>query len=464
LQRDGKKEKLLGTEVLARPTLDKELPNYSFNVMRQIFDENVLDGKVDHQIIRSALRPCSEVKSMCVTWLEKHFEATGDISPHSEFVKVDVNFKKTLFEEYKAHCLGNKQKHVGYNSFCELWCVLFPYCVSRPWCNVPGKCDTCYEIQKGRSDPRYRDLYTQTMFNKLHAIHRGGMFNIERAKYKERALEAISQTKGKETTMSLIIDGMDQSHCHVPYLGNANSFSDPLVQHITAIKEHGWGVRIFRTLGTVDKGADLTIYCILRQIEDWKKRHNDRYPEKIYVQVDGGSENANIYMLSMLELLVSKRISREIIFSRLPVGHTHEDIDGVFGVIWNSLRDIPVLTLDAYEEACIKAFKNDGLNVKVETPMIIPDYQRYFDRVLDKHLSKLHKEIQTQHKWRFEAVTPTTMFPMGCKTTFKAYSSDIVVEIRKIPPAQAVTPIGKITGESILQIKSRHNLNNNNNL
>jgi hypothetical protein len=116
-------------------------------------------------------------------------------------------------------------------------------------------------------------------------------------------------------------------------------------------------VRIFRTLGTVDKGADLTIYCILRQIEDWKKRHNDRYPEKIYAQVDGGSENANIYMLSMLELLVSKRISREIIFSRLPVGHTHEDIDGVFGVIWNSLRDIPVLTLDAYEEACIKAFR-----------------------------------------------------------------------------------------------------------
>jgi len=37
-------------------------------------------------------------------------------------------------------------------------------------------------------------------------------------------------------------------------------------------------------------------------------------------------------------------------------------------------------------------------------------------------------------------------FPLGVKTTFKAYSSDVVYEVRKICPRLAVTPIGKATG------------------
>jgi hypothetical protein len=54
---------------------------------------------------------------------------------------------------------------------------------------------------------------------------------------------------------------------------------------------------------------------------------------KIYLQVDGGSENANQYILHHLEHLVSKRVAREIWYTRLPTGHTHDDIDGCFGVI-----------------------------------------------------------------------------------------------------------------------------------
>jgi hypothetical protein len=52
------------------------------------------------------------------------------------------------------------------------------------------------------------------------------------------------------------------------------------------------------------------------------------FPEKIYWQVDGGSENANKYCIAICELLVANTSIREILFTRLPVGHTHEDIDG----------------------------------------------------------------------------------------------------------------------------------------
>ena len=109
-------------------------------------------------------------------------------------------------------------------------------------------------------------------------------------------------------------------------MGVNGTFGDPITQHITGVKEHGHGVTIYRTLETVSKGANLTIFCILSQLEAWKQRNGNRFPETLYIQLDGGSENANKYVLAMLELLVSKKIVKTIYFTRLPTGHTHEDI------------------------------------------------------------------------------------------------------------------------------------------
>jgi hypothetical protein len=51
------------------------------------------------------------------------------------------------------------------------------------------------------------------------------------------------------------------------------------------------------------------------------------FPEVIYFQVDGGPENANVCVLAFCELLVALRMAGKVILTRLPVGHTHEDID-----------------------------------------------------------------------------------------------------------------------------------------
>ena len=51
--------------------------------------------------------------------------------------------------------------------------------------------------------------------------------------------------------MSIIMDGMDQNHCQVPYLGSQSKFGSPLDQGITGIKEHGVGFYTYRTVGNV---------------------------------------------------------------------------------------------------------------------------------------------------------------------------------------------------------------------
>jgi len=59
----------------------------------------------------------------------------------------------------------------------------------------------------------------------------------------------------------------------------------------------------------------------------------------------------------------------------------------------------------------------------------------------------MHKEVQTQHQWRFFAVpVDVNLFPNGCKTTFRAWGPDQVVEFVTKPKGQCLSKIGRYTG------------------
>jgi hypothetical protein len=196
----------------------------------------------------------------------------------------------------------------------------------------------------------------------------------ERGEYK-KIVHYAGRLENKGKVMSSIIDKMDQKHSNVPYLGTQSSFSHPIEQGVTGILEHGaFGeknqVTLYRTFGTVKKGADLTIYCISCQIEAFRRRHK-KFPEELYIQLDGGSENANAHVLAYLELLVSKRVARLIYFTRLPTGHTHEDIDAVFAHVWVYFRIKPVHTLEEYKDGIEKAFRDSKLSVEVKDVMVV---------------------------------------------------------------------------------------------
>ena len=75
----------------------------------------------------------------------------------------------------------------------------------------------------------------------------------------------------------------------------------------------------------------------------------NRYPEIIYIQVDGGSENANQCNLINCEMLVINGLSKKVIFSRLPTGHGHGDDDAMFGVIKKAIKGVPMLTWDSFK-------------------------------------------------------------------------------------------------------------------
>ena len=183
----------------------------------------------------------------------------------------------------------------------------------------------------------------------------------------------------------------------------------------------------------------------MAELRKFKGRHGN-FPEEVYIQIDGGSENANSAMLGMMEVLVAKRFARVITLTRLPVGHTHEDIDGCFAHIWNWMKTRPVLTLDEYKVGIEEAFRSTALNPTVTDVYVIPGYTKFVEDCVDPSLGQYAKMGVTQHQWRFEAVGESLEFPLGCKVLYRAYSSDRVIEMVSKPKSECFTPVGQVTG------------------
>lgn len=182
-------------------------------------------------------------------------------------------------------------------------------------------------------------------------------------------------------------------------------------------------------------------------IEQWRADHGGKFPEEIYVQVDGGSENANRYVLAFFEFLVAKRMAKRVYYTRLPVGHTHEDIDACFALIWNWFKKVSISSVQQYKEEVEAALKDSKVPTKVVDIFVIPEYKAFFLPHIDTEIGYLHRLEDTQLQWRFEAVEVHRVhFPLGVKTTYRAYASDQVVKIRKLPKLQCSSRDGCLTG------------------
>lgn len=415
-------------------------------------------------MVKAALTPFSDSYESAVSWFTTHFEDCADNEPNRVEHQLDVIDKTELYQIYVVDTNLDRldSEVLSYSEWLRVWGTVFPFVKVRAYKQVTGKCWVCFHINDGRR--RCKDQASKKALKQLHQLHRGGLFMLERNTYKARAKFA---TANSDRIMSLIIDGMDQQHCLIPHMANQTSLSEALHQHLTGVIMHGREAVLYRTFGNVSKGANLTIYCILCQLEKWVAEHNGAFPDELYVQVDGGSENANKYVLAVLELLTVKRLVRVVYMTRLPTGHTHEDIDAIFAKIWEWFKSNSVLSPQEYATELKAAFQQSASvhlkNICVEDIFIIPDMVEFLQRHIDPKLAKLHTKLHTQHQWRFEAVavsgkfavdcpklmfltTPAENFPLGAKSMYRAYVNDTVVEIRKLPKLQCTTPIGQITG------------------
>lgn len=212
----------------------------------------------------------------------------------------------------------------------------------------------------------------------------------------------------------------------------------------------------------MSKGANLAIHTMLLQWESAYRRSAEDpdqmfMPETLYHQIDGGSENVNKTTLAVCELMVAMRMVKKIVLTRLPPGHTHEDIDARFGVLWRTMYHSqinspignilfysylctlfyakPFLCFSiAYKKAITEAFRKSreqDLDVRIVELFAIPDYTTYFnsDGCIDPSFERFSKMSNAQLQFIFEICEQSEAFPLGVKTSYRAYASDEVIEL-----------------------------------
>ena len=148
--------------------------------------------------------------------------------------------------------------------------------------------------------------------------------------------------------------------------------------------------------------------------------------------MDGGSENTAKAALAICELLVARRITRRIVLSRLLVGHTHEDIDAIFAIIWQFLKNKKVMTPQIYANLLAFACRKKAKSVDVIDLWAVPDYQAYFDGYINPNLGSYAKGKWSQLQIFFEAVDMSENYPMGVKVSHRAFSSETVKLLKSL--------------------------------
>ena len=158
------------------------------------------------------------------------------------------------------------------------------------------------------------------------------------------------------------------------------------------------------------------------------------------------------WLLHHCEHLVQKRICQKLILTRLPTGHTHEDIDAVFGLIRQFFLSFDTIhTFSQFKDGLKALFKADKdfhlLEAEVyDLVVCIPDYKQFYDPYLDGKLADYARLEHTQHQWKFEAVEISQWFPLGAKTCYRAYSTNCVVVFEKKAKDECLSDIGAATG------------------
>jgi hypothetical protein len=316
------------------------------------------------------------------------------------------------------------------DAFNKLWVARFPHIKLPEYTAVQSKCVTCSLLDVAAEECTNKDQRAELRdLRKFHA----SMYRKQRFWYHRMREKAIREP---ENYLSCIGDGMAQVHNAIPSYSRSGTQTAPMTfdTHFQGMITHGKRFTIFRTFGNVGKGTNVAVHAWLRHLEiEYKK--NGRLPDTLFIQIDGGGENANEIFPGMAELLVHWGLTKRIIITRLPVGHTHEDIDGKFGVIWNHNKMWNILTPQRQAFLTKVAFtcltSSGKFKVRVEDVYAVPDYRRYIHPYawLERVFKNTKENPLTQLQFIIEKVPVSEEFPLGARTMYRAYATDTAVEI-----------------------------------
>lgn len=393
---------------------------------------DVADIASSHKIIftedqiAAAAVPNTPEAIKCYIWLRNFFDASGDYEPNRKEIHLDPITKREVHGEYLVKLTSsNKGEHtLEYSEFVHIWTKCFPHVKIREYKACSGKCMTCALFTVLMR--KFEHTKALALVIQHRALHRADYMS-DRILYQER-VEQAEKDKENGNIVSIITDGMQQYHTELPYMGNNIGFSFKVKQHFQGITTHGHRTRIYRTVDHIRLGANANIYTILLALEEHIEAKG-KVPKTLYIQIDGGPENANWVVLAWMEILITIDIGiTEIWLCRLKVGHTHADQDARFGQLWKKGRTESLVTPKKYSDLVAEVLENYPGGGKLVDVFVVPDLAKAVEDCIDSKLCWAFKRDSTKHIFRFQKVEKSEQFPLGSKCTYRASAQNSFIE------------------------------------
>ena len=273
-----------------------------------------------------------------IGWYQGYSDAVGDWVPHKGKHVVPRRELTDLYDEF-VHAAGSSVA-CQYSWFCK--CIgsaseIEHIQMQQPTLNFQD-CKQCVDDNtKVTSALKSKDaakiVAAKAERAEHHREHRG-----ERLCYQKRI--GLSQ-QGLTSCVSLILDKWDSSTTTCPFFPRApggfwSSCQQEVLQlHVLGVLAHLPGGKrpfVYVFNDSIKGDANANIEGIRRTLVHLYSG-DAKMPEVLYVQADNASDNKNWTLLAFFGMLVHHGYVREVQFSFLLVGHTHEDIDQLFSVL-----------------------------------------------------------------------------------------------------------------------------------
>jgi len=276
---------------------------------------------------------------------------------------------------------GENELYLSKRTFFKLWRLEFKH-VTCPKFKDFSQCTECkehrkniYEAKGNVAMARLRDEYQKHMAFAMQ----------QRVGYHSRRSKAMDSGNGN--VVSIIVDGADQNKTAIPKesrASKATSSAERLNLRLMGAKSHGHPQINFLTpvLPNFGKGSNMTVQVIndlMCEVFQRRTKSKHKLPLGVlYVQLDNAaSDNKNRYVFAFLGLFVLYDLVTRVYISFLPVGHTHEDIDGLFGNLSQRLRDKEVNTLSEMKTQLRTL--TEGVECVVDQLRSCVDFKRYIE-------------------------------------------------------------------------------------
>ncbi len=232
-------------------------------------------------------------------------------------------------------------KHASYSTFLRVWSTCFKDVLRiRSW-GKHSVCNTCTELKQKMHTAATHEA--RCRIAEQYASHLERTWRDRLVYWRLRAASQRGQV-GYRDWLTIIIDGADQAKFRVmkavAWPKTIEGEHRPQMKVVGALA-HGHDMSFNFVEENVPKGSNLTIEVLAQCLERIISQSLTATPPHLWVQCDNaGGENKNRHLLRFLGVLVDRGIFRSCALGFLQVGHTHEDIDGIFGMMSKGIQQL----------------------------------------------------------------------------------------------------------------------------